>query len=161
MIGAGGEAMVCRTFRSGQPCSLCVEGLKGKRVTKGHAGRGVYGSSTYGGNRMALTRPSGAAPGSGGGGALAGGDAATLFPTLWEYLSGDTWDDGSARATSTMLAFVEDGMVKLCVNDRALQRKAWMTGRSPEAALAALEAALAAGNIEWRPDKAPGTGKRR
>jgi len=153
--------MQCRVFKSGQPCPLCVEGMKGKRVYKGHAGRGVYGSSTYGGNRMALARPSGSATGSGSGGPLAGGDSATLFPTLWEYLSGDCWDDGSPRVTATMLVFVEDGMVKVCVNDRALQRKCWMTGRSPEAAFSALEAALAQGNVEWRPDKQPGAGKRR
>jgi len=92
---------------------------------------------------------------------VGGGDAATLCPNVWEYLSSESWDDGSPRQTSTLLIFVEEGLCKVCINDRALQRKAWMTGKTPDAAFVALDAALGAGNIEWRPDKAPTSGKRR
>jgi len=110
---------------------------------------------------MALTKPAGVSPGGGGSKPLAGGDAATLFPTLWEYLSGDAWDDGSPRETSTVLFFVEAGMCKACLNDRSLQRKCWSTGPSPEACLTSLEGALASGNVEWRADNGKPGARRR
>ncbi len=147
--------MRCERFKVGSGCSLCVAGMKGQTHVKGHAGRGPTWRLTNGRERMALVRPGGAPANGGGGGALSGGDAATLCPVLWEYLSSEQWEDGSARLTSTLLVFVEEGRVKVCLNDRAAQRKGWVTGVTPEAAFTALEASLAAGNIEWRMDKQP------
>jgi len=74
----------------------------------------------------------------------------TLFPTLWSYLADATWSDGSARSTSTLTLFVEDGLVKLCLNDRELKRTCWSTGGTLEASAEALESRLAADNADWR-----------
>jgi hypothetical protein len=102
---------------------------------------------------MAIRRANGAEKSGGSGGSLVGGDAAALFPTLWEWLSSEQYDDASARQTATMLVFVEDGSVKLCLNDRDSHRKAWVTGKTPEAAFASLEQALASDTADWRADK--------
>lgn len=110
---------------------------------------------------MAISRPNRTGADGGSGGPLAGGDAATLFPTLWEWLSCEQFDDGSARVTATVLVFVEGGMCKLCFNDRDGHRKAWITGKSPSEAFQALEASLAADRLEWRPDQGkPGLRKK-
>jgi hypothetical protein len=89
------------------------------------------------------------------------GDLAVLLPTLWEYLSLASWDDGSARVTSSLLLFVEDGLCKLCLNDRALERTGWASGVTLEAALSAMDASLADGRMEWRKARAFTGGKRR
>lgn len=99
---------------------------------------------------MAIQRPSGVQANGGSGQSLVGGDAASYFPVTWEWLTSEQYDDGSARETSTLLIFVEDGCVKLCFNDRGGDRKLWATGRDALAALTALEGMLATGAGEWR-----------
>ena len=153
--------MQCRLWSKGSPCYLCTLGAKGKAFYKGHRGYRCGMEIKNGRSRMALVRPTGNQAGSGGGGVLAGSDATILFPNVWEYLTGLAWEDGSARQTSTLLVFVEDGMCKMCINDRALGRKAWATGPTPEAAITSLESCLASGAVEWRLDKAGGGGRRK
>lgn len=108
---------------------------------------------------MALKRPEAVSSGSRGGSNLGLGDAAGLFPVLVEYLSCEQWDDGTARQSSTLLLFIEEGCFKLCLNDRAASRKAWVSGRTAEEAFSTLESALAAGGVEWRQDKPSGRRK--
>lgn len=79
-----------------------------------------------------------------------------LFPVLWEYLSGGQWEDGSRRETSTVTIFVEDGQVKLCLNDRELKRTTWSTGLTLEAAAEGLESRLRDDRAEWRGSKPGG-----
>jgi len=144
--------MRCTLWAEGKPCYLCLVTMHGKESFKGHRGYRVPRSVSNGGRAMALTKPAGTAAGDRSSGPLAGGDAATLFPTVWEWLSGDKWDDGSPRETSTCLFFVESGMCKACFNDRAGQRKCWATGVSPEACFLALESMLVSGQADWRSD---------
>lgn len=75
---------------------------------------------------------------------------ATGYPTIWEYLTIRMYESGEERKTSTLLAFVEDGVWKACLNDRDQQRSLWVTGGSHAGALAALEALLEAGGGVWR-----------
>lgn len=86
----------------------------------------------------------------------------TTFPTLAEYLSVTAWDDGSPRETSTLLVFVEEGVWKGCIHDRAAGRSAWLSGAAPVALLGRLEDALRDETVEWRRRKpdAGGGGKR-
>jgi len=83
---------------------------------------------------------------------------AGLCPTLWAYLSDKRWEDGSARTTATMTMFVEDGQVKLCLNDRDGGRTAWSTSSSLEGAAYGLEDRLCKGTLDWRPAKQWGKG---
>ncbi len=80
------------------------------------------------------------------------------FPALFEYLTLCVWDDGSPRVPATLLVFCEDGLFKICLNDRASGRSAWAAAASWERAFAVMEAMLASGDVEWRV-KAPGGGK--
>lgn len=72
------------------------------------------------------------------------------YPALHEYLTAETYDDGSPRQTSTMLFFVEDGGFKLCFCDRDLDRTVWAHDDSIEECLLSLEAVLSSGTAVWR-----------
>lgn len=67
----------------------------------------------------------------------------TNYPAIWEYLTLELYEDGKRRQRSTLMVMVEDGGVKCCLNDRDNARSLWVTAASLEAALAALEIALA------------------
>lgn len=82
--------------------------------------------------------------------AAQGGDFASLYPTLWEYLSSTQWSEGGARQTSTLLLLCEDGDTKLCLNDRAGNRSRWTTGETLQVALGDLEQALRDDEGGWR-----------
>jgi len=71
-------------------------------------------------------------------------------PTLYQWLSDDRWDDGSQRATSTLLLFVEDGCLKGCLNDREGGRSVFVTADSVESLLDELEAGLSQDSLAWR-----------
>lgn len=107
---------------------------------------------------MALRRPEV-------GGPLHGGTPRVWKPEdLWgkgtsnltEYLTGEVWEDGSVRRTSTALVFVEGGQVKVCLSDRALNSNVFVAGETLATAIASLEASLASGRVDWRSASRPG-----
>jgi hypothetical protein len=84
---------------------------------------------------------------------------ADRFPAIWDYCTSVKWDDGKPRSPATLLLFVEDGLWKLCLNDRARERTAWAAGETVFDCLDAMEANLAAETAVWRrkpPDRAGG-----
>lgn len=72
------------------------------------------------------------------------------FPTLYEYLTSRNWADGSARLTTTLLIFVDNGVLRVCVNDRDNNRSAFVTATTLAAALASIETRLCGETMEWR-----------
>jgi len=72
------------------------------------------------------------------------------FPQLVEHLTCDEWEDGTARETSTISIFAEQGAIKLALNDRAMKRSAYLTAETLEQALHGLETGLAKGTLDWR-----------
>jgi len=76
------------------------------------------------------------------------------FPTLYEYLTCSEWEDGSHRETATLLLFLDSGVLKACINDRAMGRNMFVAGSSLQGALAAAEEALRSENPGWRVFKA-------
>lgn len=86
------------------------------------------------------------------------------YPAVWEYLTCTRFPDGSPRATSTLLVFVEDGAVKACISDRSQEPwcSLWVSGDGLDAVLEALEGHLQEGTGEWRVRKGvqPRTGKK-
>lgn len=80
-------------------------------------------------------------------------DLSKRWPTLWEYLSSAKWDDGSVRETSTLMLLVDEGRLKGCLNDRALERSCWVAADSLMGLLESLEAALESGGTDWRARK--------
>jgi hypothetical protein len=100
---------------------------------------------------MGMKRPdAGAAPN----GAQAARDAVLsgFYPTLTEWLTETTWDDGKPRKTATLLLLTENGRWKAFLHDRDLKRGFWMTGDAYEGLLAAIEEGLTKSSVEWRKD---------
>lgn len=85
-----------------------------------------------------------------------GNSFAKRLPALTEYLTAGTWEDGTTRETSTLLVFWQDGIYKVCLNDRASEKTLWASGGSILDALDALEAMLATGQGEWRESASKG-----
>jgi hypothetical protein len=81
---------------------------------------------------------------------------ATAYPSLSEYVSSAVWEDGTPRETSTLLMFFEEGLFKMCLTDRALQRSLWSSGEEPADCWATLEVLLTEGRGEWRKSKGYG-----
>lgn len=77
-------------------------------------------------------------------------DFESLYPNLTEYLTAESWDDGKARRTSTLLVFFEAGSLKLCLNDRDSNRSAFFCEGTMADTLARIESALTDGTVEWR-----------
>jgi len=71
-------------------------------------------------------------------------------PQLLEYLSLTVYEGGEKRQTSTLTIFVEDGFVKLCLNDRDAARTGWVAETTLEEAMKTLEGKLVSGQVEWR-----------
>jgi len=76
------------------------------------------------------------------------------YPRLYNYFSDTKWDDGTARKTTTLLLFLEAGMVKLCLNDRATNRQAFISARTLTEALTLADEGLSQDSVDWRPVKA-------
>lgn len=75
---------------------------------------------------------------------------AQQHPAIWEYLNELTWPSGKPRDGATLLVMVDDGKVKVCLNDRANQRSTWSSGDTFTGALGALEEAIQTESAEWR-----------
>lgn len=90
------------------------------------------------------------------------GDAAAAWvgahPALWEFLTLEAFDDGTARQLAMLCMFYEDGVLKVALQDRQEGRTLWTAAQSPVDALDALEATLQAGEGEWRRSRGPGSG---
>jgi len=77
------------------------------------------------------------------------GMLATL-PAIVEYLSLETFEDGSKRERSSLLVIVESGLLKVCLSDRQNARTLWRSGTSLEDVLLAMEVALQTDVADWR-----------
>lgn len=78
-------------------------------------------------------------------------DLVKRYPNLIEYLTVTEFEDGSSRERSVLSVFVEDGRVKVCLNDKELERSGYVSGDTLTGVLVALEKALATEGLEWRP----------
>lgn len=72
------------------------------------------------------------------------------FPNLYDHLTATTYDEGGNRLTSTVLVFVDNGVLKICLNDRDNCRSAFFTAVDLMGCLMAAERALADGTADWR-----------
>lgn len=73
------------------------------------------------------------------------------YPSLMEHMTDEQWDDGSARKPSTFTVFIEQGLFKVALNDKSLERSLYMSGDSLAECLASIEKALKADAGDWRP----------
>ena len=75
------------------------------------------------------------------------------YPDLAKFLTDDQWDDGSFRVLPTMMLFVQDGVWRLWLNDKALSLSAWVTGLDIDAVLMQADQGLASSTLSWRRPK--------
>jgi len=75
---------------------------------------------------------------------------AKQYPTLWEYMTTLNYEDGGAREVSKLSIFVENGVMKAALNDPTPRASVYVAGDTVDAALKALELALASPACEWR-----------
>ena len=140
-------------------CPLCYENVKGKANHKRHLKyRRIVISRRVDVSQFFKKKPVTSA-GSNRGVDLTDCLFASRYPALGEYLTLTTCDDGSVRQTSTVLLFQEDGLIKLCINDRDLSRSAFVSGHDLESAFQKLEEGLVTGDLDWRLKKG-GAGRR-
>lgn len=72
------------------------------------------------------------------------------FPGIWEMLTAGAFADGEARKGATLLLFVDEGVVKACLNDREQGMTAWASGAGLSDCLTALEEGLQGDTLVWR-----------
>jgi hypothetical protein len=75
------------------------------------------------------------------------------YPLLWQFLAANQYEDGESRATGTMLIFVEQGKVKLCLADRECNDVAFVTGSSVDELLKKANEGLRTQELDWRPSR--------
>jgi len=77
-------------------------------------------------------------------------DWSEAYPTLWEWLTAEKFDDGTFRTTASLLIFVQSGELKACINDRQFSRSAFLTAATVESLLHTLDEKLEADSLDWR-----------
>jgi len=73
-----------------------------------------------------------------------------VYPTLWEWLTEEKFDDGTFRTTSSLLVFVQSGELKACINDRHYSRSAFISAATVEDLLQSLDEKLESDSLDWR-----------
>jgi len=102
---------------------------------------------------MPLTRPSkNGALSSGSCGAVSWGAWEKDYPDLVEFLSRSTWEDGKPRATGTITLFLENGFLRIWINDKDGGRGTCITAPSPEEGLLLSSLAVSSAETAWRAD---------
>jgi hypothetical protein len=85
----------------------------------------------------------------------------TKMPSLHEFLTQETWEDGSRRETGTFFMFSSGLAWKAMLKCRASKRVAFVSGASLAELLSSLDAGLAADTLDWRPDSVRPQGRGR
>jgi len=152
--------MECTRRKTGPFCWSCYEGLKGRRGCKNHLAPGGLTPRRMGVWQMAMKKPEVAVGSTSLNPRTEGTEWVTLWPSLWEFLTESTWDDGSKRQLPTLLFFFEEGIWKSCLSDKAMGRTGWCSGVSPEALLTSLDAQIRDDRVEWRKAKPLAGGRR-
>jgi len=77
-------------------------------------------------------------------------DFKASYPSITDHLTELRYGDGAPRVTSTLLLFCDQGVLRVCLNDRDNNRSVFFTSESIEGALLSMENALATNTVEWR-----------
>lgn len=106
--------------------------------------------------QMAIAKRNPASGGSDGSAPAGDKEFTKRFPTLWEYLTLSTFDDGSSRKTSSLSVFTQDGDVKVILRDKDAGECLFVTADGVLAAFAVLELKLLDPQADWRKDRFQG-----
>lgn len=72
------------------------------------------------------------------------------YPTLAEFLTRVLWEPGQPREKGSVFVFIEDGMVKACVNDKDSLQVAFVSSVTFAGLWDAIEKGLAKDSLDWR-----------
>jgi len=136
-------------------CPFCYEGAQARVCRRGHLGDHLCAPRRK--RSLVLHKPT--ANGSSGASLKSTtclGTWLAPFPSIWEFLTLSTWTDGSPRIPGTILLFMDEGSLKVCLKDKNGPRTAFVTGPDPDTLFLAVEEGLAANSLSWRPDKSSG-----
>lgn len=136
-------------------CPQCYEGLTGRRFSNGHLGDNL--GPKKGGASLPLQKPGLNSSSSDSlSSTTSAGSTFANFPTLWEFLTLSRWPDASFRKVGTIILFTEGDKWKCCVKDPNGSRVAFVTGRTLDDLLLAVECGLDGDDLDWRPDRPQG-----
>lgn len=82
------------------------------------------------------------------------------YPELLDFLREERWSDGTPRKRGNVMFVIEGSYMKAWIHDKDGQRSGWVSGGSFKDVLAAAELALSTGQLDWRPDKRDGGGRK-
>jgi len=77
-------------------------------------------------------------------------DFEKCYPNLTAHLRDARYEDRTSRVTSTILIFCENGVLRMCVNDRDNNRSVFFTAATVEEAFMKAEDAIATNTAEWK-----------
>ncbi len=80
-------------------------------------------------------------------------DLALRWPTLWEHITQQIWDDGTQRLTSTVTLSSDGSRVVACLRDRAMGAVGFHSAMSFAELLDSLEMLLASETMDMRADR--------
>jgi len=140
----------CRDWRF---CPLCEKGVIGIVNHKAELHRVRMELLEKGNDEMGIERPSVATGDARAHGIGKRSDDWLLYPSLMEFLTEEKYTDGSARQCGTLTVFSDGGSVKASVNDRDLNRVAFITAETFEGLLGLVEDKLKSSSVDWRPSQ--------
>jgi len=146
-------ANCCSNVKKNSCCSYCLSNLRGETNYPSHRAYNPCNPILWSPLSMVLKRPTVNGSGHPVPSEFNDPEFKNQFPTLYEYVSSTAWDDGKVRKTSTLLLFVEDGALKVCLNDRALLRQAFVSARTFTETLSLLDDQLRDDTVTWRANK--------
>lgn len=74
------------------------------------------------------------------------------YENVWEYLTQETWPDGSPRQTATLAISMSEGRMLLTLRDRANNRITFASGPTVTEALGQLDMSVGSEDCTWRKD---------
>jgi len=98
---------------------------------------------------MPLRKPE-PAPSAAEGSPVLGDKTMAQYPLLLSYLMDERYEDGSPREKSALSVFVEDGRLKVALNDKDCRRSLYVASDGLQGGLKAMESLLGTGKAEWR-----------
>lgn len=75
------------------------------------------------------------------------------WPIVWAYLFQERYEGGGFRQTGTLLVFLDQGRMKVCLSDREGSRSLFRSAETLDGCLDALEACLVDDSADWKPKK--------
>ncbi len=142
--------------RSQTFCALCYSGVKGRKAYRGH--KGWHAPAKKKKEKPWMIARNAAANGSPSKvlSEKSGGSWEKEYPSVVEFLTRSSWEDGSGRLTGTIMIMVESGLWKSWVHDRDASIGAFVSSGTLPGLLKALDKGVETGQLDWRPDRPKG-----